>query len=229
MIGNTPEHVAIVMDGNGRWAKKRGLSHMEGHINGVDAVRRSIAFAIKRNIKTLSLFAFSTENMNRSKEEVSNIFSIYLQVLETDMGSLINQGVRVQFIGNFIDLPESVREGLAKLEKATKDNETIHLIVAMNYSGKWDIINAINKMLLNKAEFIDMDNFEKYLSTYPAKDPDLMIRTSGEIRVSNYYLWQMAYTELYFTDTLWPDFCEDDFDNALESYSKRNRRYGKRA
>ena len=232
MMQSKPEHIAIVMDGNRRWAESNGLKHLEGHMQGVESARKIIMHAIDRKINTLSLYTLSQENMYRTEEEVEGLFQIYFEVMNTDSDNLHSKGVKVKFIGDIAKLSDKIQAGIQELELLTKDNKNLNLLVALNYSGKWDILNAaknIAKNYSNKVESIDdlnMEDFSKYLSTNNYPEPDLFIRTGGDYRVSNYYLWQMAYTELYFTDIFWPDFNEKEFDEALEDFARRERRFG---
>lgn len=230
---NIPEHVAIIMDGNGRWAKARGLSRSEGHKQGAETVRTIIKAALKSGVKYLTIYAFSTENWNRPKEEVDAIMELLVVSLENETEELKNNGIRLTAIGNIEQLSDKAKSSLKKSIEATKDNIALNLIVALNYGSRDEILRAVNKISLDvdnkilKSGSIDEATFEKYLYTSGTPDPDLLIRTSGEQRISNYLLWQLAYTEIYFTPTTWPDFTEEDFFEALKVFSERERRYGK--
>ena len=227
----TPQHIAIIMDGNGRWAKKRNENRIQGHMQAKKSVRDSIEFCVEKKIKYLTLFAFSTENWNRPKVEVKALMSLLNNVIRDELNNLINQNIKFNIIGDISLLPKKTKERLESAIKKTSDNKGLNLILAINYSGKWDILNATKKILKNR-DTIDLANFnekifEKNLSTYNIPDPELIIRTSGEERISNFYLWQAAYSELYFTDILWPDFDKNELNNAIFEFKKRNRRFGK--
>ena len=227
----TPQHIAIIMDGNGRWAKKRNENRIQGHMQAKKSVRDSIEFCVEKNIKYLTLFAFSTENWNRPKVEVKALMSLLKNVISDELNNLIDQNIKFNIIGNISLLPKKTKESLESAITKTSDNKGLNLILAINYSGKWDILNATKKILKNR-DTIDLANFnekifEKNLSTYNIPDPELIIRTSGEERISNFYLWQAAYSELYFTDILWPDFDKNELNNAIFEFKKRNRRFGK--
>lgn len=227
-----PEHVAIIMDGNGRWAKKRGLPRIAGHKEGVDVVQETVRTASEHKIKVLTLFTFSTENWKRPKPEVQFLMKLPKQFLNTYLPELIERNVRVETIGDFDKLPEHTKEAINYAKEKTKDNDGLLLNFAMNYGGRDEIINAVKHMVtdLNKQEFnldeLTEESFSKYLYTNGLQDPDLLIRTSGEKRLSNFLLWQLAYTEFWFTDVFWPDFSEEVFEQALHDYEQRKRRYG---
>ena len=228
---NKPEHIAIIMDGNGRWAKNRNENRIKGHIKARKSVRESIEFCVEKKIKYLSLFAFSTENWSRPKIEVKALMNLLNSVIEEELNNLIDQNIKFLTIGNISELPQITRNSIEIAKEKTEGNDGLNLILAINYSGKWDIINAI-KTLYESKKREDLNNFnekifEKYLSTYNIPDPELIIRTSGEERISNFYLWQAAYSELYFTDILWPDFNKKELNNAIFEFEKRNRRFGK--
>lgn len=207
-----PSHVAIIMDGNGRWARQRGMDRIFGHHKGVDALREIIEAAAELKISHLTLYAFSTENWGRPDEEVSALMGIMVQSLNNETGTLLKNNIRLSAIGDTERLSEDVRERLMETINVTSKETGLNLIVAMSYSSRWEITEAAKKISeeisegIIKPEDIDEFNFERYLSTAGIPDPELMIRTSGEIRISNFLLWQLAYTELYFTETLWPDF-----------------------
>ena len=219
---NIPIHVSIIMDGNGRWARERGQERVYGHKNGVDSVKACVEQAGRRGVKYLSLFAFSEENWARPKEEVGTLMDMMMKAIHDQVDNLKDNGVRFLVLGNRERLSKPLQAAISSLENATRDNTVLTLIVFLSYSGKWDISQAAARM----AAAGDTD-IEKYLVTYGIPDPDLIIRTSGEQRLSNFMLWQAAYSEFYFPDTLWPDFREEEFDKAIDEYSKRDRRYGK--
>jgi len=227
---STPNHIAIVMDGNGRWAKKRGESRIQGHIEAKKSVRESIEFCVENKIPYLSLFTFSTENWNRPRLEVKALMNLLNVVIKEELDNLVQQNIKLKVIGNLHELPKKTRKSLSDATSNTKKNTGLTLILAINYSGKWDIINATKKILENKVK-VDLANFnekyfEKHLSTSNIPEPELIIRTSGEQRISNFYLWQSAYSELYFTNILWPDFSKKELNNAIFEFKKRNRRFG---
>jgi undecaprenyl diphosphate synthase len=222
-----PQHVAIIMDGNGRWAKRRGLPRVFGHREGAKTVERVIDIARDNKIKWLSLFAFSTENWNRPKEEVEAIMSLLVEYINTKVPSLIERDVRLRFMGRREGLSEMILKTMEEGEKATEHCKTMNLVVALNYSGKAEIIDAAKKIAKEGKTDITEEEFRKYLYIPEMPEPDLLIRTSGEKRISNFMLWELAYTELFFTETLWPDFDEEDFAQALYEYQSRERRFGR--
>ena len=231
-----PVHVSMIMDGNGRWAKERGKERVYGHFEGVESVRACVEAAVESGVKYLSLYAFSEENWNRPQEEVNALMELMVTAMAAEMDKLDRNGVRFMVIGNRERLSSKINDVIDSCMRQTADNETLTLIVFLSYSGKWDILQAARKMaaeMLAQPEKADdimamgVDGFDKYLATAGIPDPDLIVRTSGESRISNYLLWQGAYSELLFVDTLWPDFRKDDFRAALETYAKRDRRYGK--
>ncbi len=230
---NIPKHVAIIMDGNGRWAKQKGEMRIFGHTNGVESVRESLTAAAEIGVKYLTLSAFSTENWNRPKEEVAALMDLLVKAIYDEVEELNEKGVRLETIGNTSILPVSCIEALTKAKERTKDNDKITLILALSYSSRWEIAQAVKTMAeesisgkLN-VETINEDLISSYLSTSNFPDPELLIRTSGENRVSNFLMWQLAYTELYFTETLWPDFKKEHFFKAIKDYQDRERRFGK--
>jgi undecaprenyl diphosphate synthase len=224
-----PKHVAIIMDGNGRWAKSQGKDRIFGHFNGVEAVRSSLKAATKAGVKYLTLYAFSTENWSRPKEEVEALMNLLVQTIMGEIEELDKNEVRLHTIGNIDNLPASCQAELEKGMERTKDNSKINLILALSYSSRWEIGNAIKQIISEgiEVEEITDELISSYLTTAAFPDPELLIRTSGEIRISNFLLWQIAYSELYFTETLWPDFSEEDFFKALVDYQSRERRFGK--
>lgn len=217
-----PTHVSIIMDGNGRWAQERGMERSAGHIEGVKSVYACTEAAIRHGVKYLSLFAFSEENWGRPEKEVNGLMKLFVKTIDAEISTFMNNGVRFIVLGNRSRLNPVVEAAISGLEKMTEKNDTLTLVVFFSYSGKWDIQQAACKMAAAGDTQLD-----KYLVTAGIPDPDLIIRTSGEQRISNYLLWQAAYSEFMFPDTLWPDFREKDFALALEEYSKRDRRYGK--
>ena len=226
-----PQHIAIIMDGNGRWAKIRNENRIQGHIKAKKSVRESIEFCVEKKIKYLTLFAFSTENWKRPKLEVQALMNLLNNVISDELNTLKNQNIKLKVIGDLSPLPKKTKESLELAINETSKNKGLCLILAINYSGKWDIFNATKKILEIKQP-LDLANFnekvfEKNLSTYNIPDPELIIRTSGEERISNFYLWQAAYSELYFTDILWPDFNKNELNNAIFEFKNRNRRFGK--
>lgn len=228
-----PEHVAVVMDGNGRWANRRGLSRIAGHKKGVDAVKLLIKGCLKHQIPNLSIFAFSSENWNRPKDEVSALMDLLVNAFQTQTEKLNEHGVRLRLIGDLSRFDDEIQALARRSMKETKDNTNLTLNVAINYGGRWDLVNATQRVAEKvqagelSPEDINEDTISQYLSTADLPDPDLFIRTSGEYRISNFFLWQSAYTEFFFVDILWPDFDEDVFTQALLSYTKRERRYGR--
>ena len=232
-INKLPKHVAIIMDGNGRWAKQRGLDRVFGHQQGVSAVRNVIEAAAEIGINYLTLYAFSTENWGRPDEEVSALMGIMIQSLNKETDTLIKNNIRMMTIGDVDRLAEDVRERLYETINLTSACSGLNLVVALSYSSRWEITEAARKLAKDvKKGIVDIDSvdekkFEKYLTTAGIPDPDLMIRTSGEMRISNFLLWQIAYTELYITEVLWPDFGKDDLYKAVIEYQCRGRRFGK--
>ncbi|MDR2938022.1 MAG: isoprenyl transferase [Prevotellaceae bacterium] len=230
---NIPQHVAIIMDGNGRWAKQRGLQRIFGHRNGVEAVRAATETAAKMGVKYLTLYAFSTENWARPQLEVSSLMSLLVDAIEKEEPTLNKNNVRFTTIGNVPSLPEKVQQKLAAIECSTQKNTGLTLVVALSYSGRWDIVNAVkkiaNSLIAKELEIEDVNeiSISKHLSTAQMPDVDLFIRTGGDVRVSNFLLWQIAYSELVFLPVLWPDFREKHFAEAVEEFQKRERRFGK--
>ena len=229
---NIPRHVAIIMDGNGRWAEERGQGRVYGHINGVESMRKAFRAAVRRGVKFLTVYAFSTENWGRPKEEVQALMELLCTSLSNETAELKSQGVRMRFIGDVEALAEDVRAAIARSEKETHRNEKLTLVVAVNYSSRWEITRMAQKIAvqvrdegLQIHEITDRTVADN-LVTAGIPDPDLLIRTSGEQRLSNFLLWQLSYSELYFTETYWPDFDESEFDKAIAEYQKRERRYG---
>ena len=225
-----PRHIGIIMDGNGRWAKARMLPRMAGHRAGTDNIRRVIDACIEFGIEFVTVYAFSTENWKRPSDEVQGLMQLLSEMLDDRIGELHEKGVRLLHIGRLEQLDALSREKIKNALELTRNNKTITLIIAWNYGGRDEVVAAVQKMLRDQVKPDDVD--EKLLSSYMftsgIPDPDLMIRTSGEMRTSNFLLWQSAYAEWFFTDTLWPDFDKESLRQALESYASRERRFGKR-
>ena len=235
-LNNIPVHVSMIMDGNGRWAKERGKERVYGHFEGVESVRACVEAAVETGVKYLSLYAFSEENWNRPQEEVDTLMGLMVKAMASEMDKLHKNGVRFMVIGNRARLAPELNETIDACMKRTENNDHLTLVIFLSYSGKWDILQAAKKMAVEMLEspervddLLDMDvsGFDRFLSTAGIPDPDLIVRTSGECRLSNYLLWQGAYSELLFVDTLWPDFRKEEFRKAVEYYAKRDRRYGK--
>ena len=226
-----PQHVSIIMDGNGRWARERGLERVKGHVEGVKSVRACAEEAVRQGVKYLSLFAFSEENWGRPREEVDALMKLMMTSIQKEVSTLMNNGVRFVVLGNKERISPALRTAIAGLENMTAENGAMTLIVFLSYSGKWDIFQAARKMAAelaaNPAKEPEQEDFDRYLVTAGYPDPDLIIRTSGEQRISNYLLWQGAYSEFLFVKELWPDFREESFRQALSEYARRERRYGK--
>ena len=225
-----PRSVAIILDGNSRWAAARGLSTAEGHRAGTRALRRTVESAIDLGIESLTVYAFSTENWLRPSDEVDDLMEIFGETIERELPDLAAQGVRTRFIGRRDRAPGWLQAAMAGLEQETAGNERLQLWIAFDYGGRAEIVEAVRSLLANgtKPESLDEDSFARQLYAPELPDPDLLIRTSGELRISNFMLWQLAYAELVFVDTLWPDFGEDQLREALEAYAGRRRRFGGR-
>ena len=227
-----PQHIAIIMDGNGRWARLRGKERYEGHAAGVEPVRASLRAAVRWGVKYLTLYAFSTENWGRPAEEVSSLMELFCRSVVNETPELVRQGVRIAMIGDRSRFSEKVQRYLAEAEQKTAGGERLTLILALNYSSRSEITRAVRQLAARAAageitpESIDEAAISQALDTAPYPDPDLVVRTSGEQRLSNFLLWQCAYAEFIFTDTLWPDFKKEDLDAALLEYQHRQRRYG---
>ena len=226
--GDVPRHVAIIMDGNGRWAKRRFLPRVAGHRRGVETVREVVKACIERGIGYLTLFAFSSENWRRPPEEVSFLMQLFLRSLEQEVGKLHDNGIRFKVVGDLTAFDPLIVEHIRRGEELTRDNKRLTLTVAANYGGRWDILQAADRCRAeDPAAPITEERLRRCLSMSYAPEPDLFIRTGGEQRVSNFLLWQLAYTELYFTDTLWPDFNAQALEEAFVSYRQRERRFGR--
>jgi undecaprenyl diphosphate synthase len=230
---NLPKHIAVIMDGNGRWAQKKGNQRIFGHKNGVKAVRDTVEGAAELGIKFLTLYAFSTENWGRPKKEIDALMSLLISTINSETDTLIKNNVRLLTIGDIDGLPVNVNKNLKELINKTSQNTGLSLILALNYSARWEIVNAVKKIVAEHdknpvdASTITNEFFEKYLNTTGIPDPDLLIRTSGEYRISNFLIWQIAYSELYFTEVLWPDFRRSNLHEAILDYQRRERRFGK--
>jgi undecaprenyl diphosphate synthase len=228
-----PQHIAIIMDGNGRWAKQQGEDRIFGHHEGVNSVREIVEAAAEAGVKYLTLYAFSTENWNRPKEEVDALMELLVATISIETPQLNKNGVKLEAIGNLKSLPQNCYNELQESISTTKNNSRLTLILALSYSSKWEITNSVKELAAQVAtgklnpEEITEETISSFLCTTKYPDPELMIRTSGEHRISNFLLWQLAYAEFYFTDKLWPDFRKDDFYEAINSYQSRERRFGK--
>ena len=227
-----PRHVAIIMDGNGRWAELRGKERCEGHAAGVEPVRASLRAAVRHGVKFLTLYAFSTENWGRPEAEVDALMELFCQCVVHETPELVRQGVRVRMIGERSRFSEKVQQALASIEEQTARGEVLTLILALNYSSRSEITRAVRSLARKAAageldpEQIGEETISAALDTAPYPDPDLIVRTSGEQRLSNFLLWQASYAELWFPEVLWPDFTEREFDRAIEEYARRDRRFG---
>lgn len=223
---NLPKHIAFIIDGNGRWAKKRGFPRSYGHKKGTETLRKIIIYCRKLGIKIVSIFAFSTENWKRPKEEVDYLFQIFKDATKELLERKDLEGVCYRLMGDKTNLPNDFKQLAIKLEEKTKNNKDFVVNVAINYGGRDEICRAVNKILKDKKECITKEEFSSYLDSSNLSDPEFVIRTSGEIRISNFMLYQMAYSEFYFTKTHWPAFNEKQLDKALENFSLRNRKFG---
>ncbi|WP_353152862.1 polyprenyl diphosphate synthase [Pollutimonas bauzanensis] len=230
---DVPRHLAIIMDGNGRWATKRFLPRTAGHVRGVQAVRRAVEACGRRGVEYLTLFAFSSENWRRPQEEVSLLMRLFIQTLEKEVSKLNDQGVRLRIVGDLSPFEPRLQELIQAAEQRTAHNTTLNLTIAANYGGRWDILQAFRRLLqarpdlANDPQAVDESLLTQYLSMSYAPEPDLFIRTGGEQRISNFLVWQLAYTELYFSDDFWPDFGPKEIDAAFDWYRTRERRFGR--
>ena len=228
-----PKHVAVIMDGNGRWAEKHGKARVFGHESGVESVRSVVEGAGEIGVKHLTLYAFSTENWERPKSEVEALMELLIFAIDNESELLMKNNVRLSTIGDLSKMPSKVKEKLDGCIRFLKANNGLNLILALSYSSKWEIINAVKNLSQDsingkiKPEMINDKLFEQYLNTAETPDPELLIRTSGEFRISNFLLWQIAYSELYFTEKLWPDFRKEDLFEAIHDFQNRERRFGK--
>lgn len=229
---NIPKHIAIILDGNGRWAKAKGLPRKLGHVEGAKTVEVICEEAYKMGVQYLTVYAFSTENWKRPQDEVNALMNLLRNYMKTCLKTAEKNRMRVRVIGDKTALDEDIRNRIAELEEATKNNDGLNFQIALNYGSRDEMVRAMKKLCLDckdgkvDVESIDESLFEKYLDTHDIPDPDLMIRTSGEQRLSNYLLWQLAYSEFYFTDVLWPDFTKEELVKAIEYYNGRDRRFG---
>jgi undecaprenyl diphosphate synthase len=228
-----PKHIAIIMDGNGRWAKEKGEDRLFGHYSGVESVRNIVEGCAELGIKYLTLYAFSTENWDRPKDEVTGLMALLVQTIKQEVSTLNKNNIRLYVIGNIKMLPIAARKELEEACDATKINTGLNLIMALSYSSRWEIIEAVKNIAIEvkneklDPEDIDNDVFSQHLCTAHFPDPELMVRTGGEYRISNFLLYQLAYSELYFTDTLWPDFRKENLYEAILDFQNRERRFGK--
>lgn len=229
---NIPKHVAIIMDGNGRWAKQQGKIRVFGHSNGVKAVRRSVSYALRSGIQVLTLYAFSSENWNRPEAEISALMTLFMQALDREVKKLHKYNIKLQILGDKSGFSKKLQAKIEKAEKLTENNTALTLNIAANYGGCWDIVQATRKLAVQVKEgTLEVDRiteelFQRNLVTKDQPSVDLLIRTSGEQRISNFLLWQIAYAELYFSDVLWPDFDEKEFNRAIFVFQQRERRFG---
>lgn len=230
--GNIPNHIAIIMDGNGRWAKKRGLPRIAGHSEGVESVRDIVEACGQLGVKYLTLYAFSTENWKRPKDEVSMLMRLLMRALRDETDKLYKNNVRVNAIGEIVSLPQEVQDELLEAIEKTKQNTGLNLLLALSYSGRWDLTQAVKKLALDirdgniNPDQINDQTISNYLSTKNVPDPDLLIRTSGEFRISNFLLWQLAYSEIFISPCFWPEFRRNELYKAIANYQQRERRFG---
>lgn len=231
-LDNIPAHIAVIMDGNGRWARKQGEERVFGHHKGVDAVREIAETAAELGVRYLTLYTFSTENWNRPKYEVDALMTLFVQTIEKELDTLNKNNIRLNAIGDIQSLPDENRKRLMETMRQTEGNDRMVLTLALSYSARWEILKAAKAMMrdagngLLTSDQITEETFSNYLTTADMPDPELLIRTSGEMRISNYLLWQIAYAELYFTPKLWPDFGQEDLYEAIIDYQQRERRFG---
>lgn len=228
-VSQVPQHIAIIMDGNGRWAKSHFLPRAAGHAKGVKTVRQIVKACLKKHIPYLTLFAFSSENWRRPAEEVELLMGLFIKALQNEVKKLKKNGVRLRVVGDLSAFSEQIQKLVAAAQKETEENTALHLTIAANYGGRWDILQAMNRLIKSKTpppEGFTEKDLSDFLSLSFAPEPDLFIRTGGEERISNFLLWQLAYSEFYFTDTLWPEFNEHALDLAIQSYQTRERRFG---
>ncbi|UCC15624.1 MAG: isoprenyl transferase [Gammaproteobacteria bacterium] len=228
-----PEHVAVIMDGNGRWARSRGMPRAAGHRAGVKSAKAIVQACGERGIRVLTLFAFSSENWSRPRSEVSALMKLMLEALGREVNELAQKGVQLRFVGARHRLSEDIQNRMANAEQCTSGNDKLILVIALGYGGRWDLVQAAQELAREvrdgglEPEAIDEESISRHLSLAPLPDPDLLIRTGGESRISNFLLWNLAYSELYFTDCLWPDFDSSGLDEALAFFASRDRRFGR--
>ena len=232
-LSKLPSHIAVIMDGNGRWAKSKGAARLFGHKNAIKSVRETTEACAELGVEYLTLYAFSTENWSRPKDEVQGLWDLLVFTIKNEIKTLMDNNVRLQSIGDIENLPPKCLKNLKEAMEITRDNSGLKLVLALNYSGRWELMEAARGLAIDvksgKIEVGDIDQhlFSHYLTTSTIPDPELLIRTSGEMRISNFLLWQIAYTELYMTDVLWPDFRKEHLYEAIVSFQKRERRFGK--
>ena len=228
-LNRIPKHVAIIMDGNGRWAMKQQQERIFGHHNGLVAVRQAVEAAVQTGVRYLTLYTFSTENWNRPQAEVDGLMELLITAIEENTDMLMDNGVRLSTIGDFNRIPERSRQRFQQCMDLTASNTTLTLIIALSYSSRWEIAEALKQVCRDRLtpDEVNEETLRHYLTTRDYPDPDLLIRTGGELRISNFLLWQMAYTEFYFSDQLWPDFRHEDFYAAIYDFQQRQRRFGK--
>lgn len=229
-VASVPQHVAVIMDGNGRWAKKRFLPRVAGHVKGVELVREMVRSCLERGIRYLTLFAFSSENWRRPQDEVTLLMQLFVKALEQEVEKLDRNGVRLHVVGDLSRFEPRLQALIREAEARTAGNSALELSIAANYGGRWDIMQAVNRLAASAPEKLGAwteADLEPHLAMHFAPEPDLFIRTGGEERISNFLLWQLAYTEFFFTPTLWPDFNAAEFDKAIASYQQRERRFGR--
>ncbi|MCB5184371.1 isoprenyl transferase [Methylobacillus gramineus] len=230
VTGEIPQHIAVIMDGNGRWAKKRFLPRVAGHKRGVEVVREVVKLCANSGVKYLTLFAFSSENWRRPSDEVSFLMGLFMEALQQEVGKLAENNIRLIMIGDRSRFDPALTAKIDEAEAETRDNDGLTLTIAANYGGRWDVMQALKRLLQDQPHLVNSfteEDLSAYLSMHYAPEPDLFIRTGGEQRISNFLLWQLAYSELYFTETLWPDFDAAAFKLAIESYQQRERRFGR--
>jgi undecaprenyl diphosphate synthase len=228
-VSSVPRHIAIIMDGNGRWATRRFLPRVAGHVKGVEAVRTIVEACVQRGVGYLTLFAFSSENWRRPAEEVSLLMRLFVTALEREVSKMHANGIRLKVIGDLSRFDDKLQQMIASAERRTANNSRLTVTVCANYGGRWDIMQAVGQMIKENPGVTDFseEQLAPYLAMAYAPEPDLFIRTGGEERISNFLLWQLAYSELYFTDTFWPDFDAEQLDRAIASYRQRERRFGR--
>lgn len=230
---SVPQHIAIIMDGNGRWAQSKGLERVDGHREGVESVKATVEACVDSGVKYLTIYAFSNENWGRPDDEVDALMNLMVYAIKNEEPDMIKNGIRVKSIGDINRLPEKTKQALLECESATSRGEKLTMVLALSYSSKWEILNATRKIVDDviagqlDRNLVDETLFSNYLTSKDIPDPDLLIRTGGEKRISNFLLWQSAYSEFYFTDCFWPDFREEELYNAIIDYQNRERRFGK--
>lgn len=224
---DVPKHIAIIMDGNGRWAKQKLLNRIKGHREGAKALRESITACMENGVQYLTVYAFSTENWNRPKQEVDALMELLREFIDKELESFIENKIRLKTIGRIHELPQDIQEKIKHAEEKTSGDPAFTFVLALNYGSRGEITDAVNKIIKCGIQEINEENFNEFLYTKDIPDPELLIRTSGELRLSNFLLWQLSYAEFYFTDILWPDFKKKHLVEAIEEYKKRNRRFGK--